>query len=210
MAFINVVLDEAVAYGFEGGGSYNTNEVRLENGIRHPDSAWEYPLHRYSAQLDNLPDQSRDNVINLFHVMRGKRHNFKFKDWNDYTGEDQPLNVPAEYVGTTDPVQLYKTYVAGPAYTIRPIWAFESAVISNGGVPVAGSLDTETGMFYPAAPWVASDDYTWTGEFYVWVHFKDDYNSFTINSWRANTADIDLEEDPLEITATNVPLSWEE
>lgn len=209
MGFINAVLDEAVAYGFEGGPEYSTNETLLENGLRVTDSAWLFPRHRYHAQFDNLKDVDRDTIVRVIHAVRGKRHSFKFKDWNDYAVEDEALYVPPEYIGTTLPVQLYKTYPFGPAYTIRPIQAIEYAVIYQDGVPVDGTVDTETGMFYPAAAWVEGS-YAWTGSFYVWVHFTSDYNSITINSWQANTVEIELEEDKREITAINIPLSWEE
>lgn len=207
MAFINAILDEAVAYGFEGGPEYNTINVDLENGLSHRDSAWMYPRHKYSAQFDNMSDDDRDEVIEVFHAVRGMRHSFKFKDWNDFHVTNEPLNVE---VGTSNRVQLYKTYNFGPAYTIRPIQAIATdVVIYNGATPIAGTLNTETGEFTPNAAW-ASGTYTWSGTYYVWVHFTEDYNSFTINSWRANTANIDLEEDKQQITATNVPLSWEE
>lgn len=209
MAFINAILDEEVAYGFEGGPEYSTDETILDNGIRHANSAWAYPRHRYTAQFDNMKDDDRDRIIEVFHAVRGKRHSFKFKDWNDFEAEAEPLNVPPSFVGTTSPVQLYKTYVFGPAYAIRPIQAIATAVVKRGVTAVAGSLDTETGMFTPAAPWVAGS-YTWTGEFYVWVHFTNDYNAFTVNSWQASTADIEMEEDKRRITALNVPSSWEE
>lgn len=207
MAYINAVLAEEVAYGFQGGPEYLTSGVELENGIEIRDSKWKYPKHRYSAEFDNLDDTARDAIIEVFHACRGKFHSFKFKDWNDFTATDEALNIPAAYVGTTNPVQLYKTYNFGPAYTIRPVQAVATATIYLGGVAVAGTLDTETGMFAPAAAWAAGA-YTWSGEFYVWVHFDNDYNSFTINSWKANTASVDLVEDKRKITATNVPDSW--
>lgn len=209
MGFISAILDEEVAYGFEGGPEYSTAVVDLENGLEDRDSAWMYPRHKYSAKFDNLPDAAREMIINVFHVTRGKRHSFKFKDWNDFEAVAQPLNVPAAMVGTLLPVQLYKTYTFGTAYTIRPVQALKNAVVYLAGVPVAGTLDTELGMFYPAAAWAAGN-YTWTGEFYVWVRFDNDYNPFTINSWQASTASVDVMEDKRKITATNVPLSWEE
>lgn len=210
MGFINAVLDKEVAYGFEGGPEYSTDEVLLDNGIRHANSAWAYPRHRYTAQYDNMKDEDRSRIIEIFHAVRGKRHSFKFKDWNDFEAEQQPLNVSLEYIGTTDAVQLYKTYSFGPAYAIRPIQAIETAtVFIDEDTPVAGTVDTETGLFTPDEPWV-SGSYTWSGEFYVWVHFTNDYNAFTINSWQASTADIEMEEDKIPIEATNVPTSWEE
>lgn len=209
MAFIDAILDEEVAYGFEGGPEYSTTAVDLDNGLQIRDSAWMYPRHKYSAQFDNLDDAARDAIINVFHATRGMRHAFKFKDWNDFIATSEPLNVPAEYIGTTNPVQLYKTYSFGIVYTIRPVQALNFATVFKDGGALAGTIDTETGMFTPAVAWAAGS-YTWSGEFYVWVHFDNDYNSFTINAWRANTANVDLVEDKRKITATNVPPSWEE
>jgi uncharacterized protein (TIGR02217 family) len=207
MGFINAILDEAVAYGFEGGPEYSTGVVDLDYGLDIRDSEWIYPRHKYTASFEDLDDDARDTIIEVFHATRGQRHSFKFKDWNDYVATNEPLVV--DVVGTTNPVQLYKTYTFGPAYTIRPIQALEAAVVSLAGVPVAGTIDTETGMFYPAAAWVAGS-YTWSGTFYVWTRFTNDYNAFTINSWRAATANVELQEDKRKITATNVPASWEE
>lgn len=215
MGHINAVLDEQVDYGFEGGPEYANEIVDLENGYEYIDSAWAYPRHRYSASFGNITDEDRDYIIAAFHACKGRRHYFKFKDWNDFLAVDEPLQVEA---GTTKPVQLYKTYqpkdpvtgVAWPAWTVRPIQAIKSAVIKTpGGNAVAGTLDTETGMFTPSANW-ASGTHTWSGEFYVWVRFDADYNSMTINSWRANTAKVELMEGKRLITATNMPDSWEE
>ncbi len=209
MGRINAVLDEQVDYGFEGGPEYSNEVVDLENGFEHIDSAWNYPRHRYSASFGNIPDEDRDYIISVFHTCKGRRHYFKFKDWNDYKAIDEPLQVQA---GTTNPVQLYKTYQPNgwPAWTVRPIQAFLSATIKTlGGATVAGILDTETGIFTPSSPWL-SGTHTWSGEFYVWVRFDADYNAMTINSWRANTAKVELVEGKFAFLPTNVPASWEE
>lgn len=207
MGFINAILDDQVAYGFEGGPAYSTGTVDLENGLEVRDGAWVYPRHQYSASFANIPEDVRDYLIEVFHACRGKLHSFKFKDWNDYTAEAEPLQVPT---GTTNAVQLYKTYTFGPAYTVRPVQAVQAATIRTpGGAVVAGTLDPNTGMFVPAAAWAAGV-HTWSGTFFVWVHFEDDYNAMTINSWRNHTANVDLVEDKRKITATNVPASWDE
>ncbi|URA06807.1 hypothetical protein QAY89_gp42 [Xanthomonas phage Langgrundblatt1] len=209
MGFINEVLDEQVDYGFEGGPEYSNEVVDLENGFEYIDSAWQYARHRYSASFGNITDEDRDFIIATFHACKGRRHYFKFKDWNDYVATDQPLQVEA---GTTNAVQLYKTYSFGQAYTIRPIQALKSGTVtvkSPGGSTVTGTFDYETGMFTPSSAW-GSGTYSWSGEFYVWVRFDADYNSMTINSWRANTAKVELMEVKRDITATNVPSSWEE
>lgn len=209
MGRINAVFDEEVDYGFEGGPEYATDVTDLENGFEDRDSSWNYAKHQFSASFGDISDERRDFIISVFHVCKGRRHSFKFKDWNDYTIVDQPLQV---LPGTSDPIQLYKTYEPfGPPYiTVRPVQAFKWAdIVDENDDLVAGTLDEATGIFTPVGAW-GSGDYFLSGEFYVWVRFDADYNSMTINSWRANTAAVDLVEDKFKFMPTNVPPSWEE
>lgn len=209
MGRINAVLDEQVDYGFEGGPAYSTGVTDLENGFEERDSEWMYPKHEYSASFGDIDDETRDYIIAVFHACRGRRHAFKFKDWNDFTVVDQPLQVRP---GTSEPVQLYKSYAPfGPPYvSIRPVqaWKWAELVDANGDA-VAGTLDLDTGVFTPVGAWGAGE-YLLTGEFYVWVRFDADYNAMQINSWRANTAKVDLVEDKFAFAPANVPPSWEE
>jgi len=205
MGFINAVIDDAMDYGFTGGPRYSNELNDLENGFEYVDAAWLYPRHEYSADFTKLKKQARTEFIKMFHACRGRLHAFKMKDWNDYEAIDESLQV---LPGTMEPVQLYKTYPFGEAYTIRPIQAVLSATIKTpGGATVAGTLDTETGMFTPAANW-ASGLHSWSGEFYVWVRFDSDYNSMAINSWEDHAASVELKERRRDITATNMPVSW--
>lgn len=211
MGRINAVLDEEVDYGFSGGASYSTDVTELENGFEERDSGWEYPKGEYSASFGDIQDDARDKLVHVFNVCRGKRHSFMFKDWNDYTIEDQVLEVEA---GTANKVQLYKRYEFGNAYTIRPIQALSDAfrapvITDENGDPVAGSFNMLTGEFTPVGLW-GYGEYRLTCDFYVWVRFDADYNPLEINSWRANTAKVDLIEDRFDFDATNVPKSWEE
>lgn len=209
MANIDAILDEQVSYGFEGGPEYDTGEVPLENGMSVRQANWKYPRHKYTASFDNVDDDVRDYLIEVFHACRGKLHTFKFKDWNDYTADHEQIQVSTDMSA----VQLYKVYQFGQAYTVRPIQAISPdgfQIVDNTGAVVAGTLDDDTGMFLPAAPWDSGKTYYWTGHFYVWVHFTDDYNGMTIKNWRNHSASVDLEEDKKKITATNVPPSWDQ
>ncbi len=208
MGDINAVLDDQVSYGFEGGPEYSTGEIDLENGLQVRQGNWIFPRHKYNASFKNIQEDARDYLIEVFHACRGKLHSFKFKDWNDFEAVSEPLNVVA---GATL-VQLYKVYQFGQAYTVRPVQALKAGavIVDNTGAVVDGTFDNNRGTFIPAQPWDLTKTYKWSGEFYVWVHFTDDYNSLTINSWRNHTANVDLEEDKKKITATNVPASWDE
>lgn len=211
MARINAVLDEAVDYGFEGGGGYSTGVTELENGFEDRDSEWKYPKHEYSASFGDIKDSHRDEIINVLHVCRGKRHSFLFKDWNDYTIENQLIVVGA--VGTMETIQLYKRYTFGEGYTIRPIQALSDVlrnpvILDENDDPVAGVFNMMTGEFTPTGAW-GSGEYRLTCDFYVWVRFDNDLNAMTINSWQANTARVDLVEDKFAFSSTNVPDQWE-
>lgn len=210
MGRIHAVLDEEVDYGFEGGPRYKTSKADLENGFVDKDSQWKYPRHEYSASFGNIDDERRDRIIAVFHACRGSRHSFMFKDWNDFVIEDQVIQVVP---GTTDKIQLYKTYEPfGPPYTaVRPIQAFKYAVIvDENDDEVPGSLNLLTGEFTPVGAWGNGVYRILDAEFYVWVSFEDDYNPMTINSWKANTSSVQLTEDKFDFDAINVPDSWEE
>lgn len=210
MARIDAVLDEVVDYGFSGGPRYKTNVAEYPNGFEDRDGEWKYPKHEYSASFGNISDDRRDLIIASFHICRGRKHSIKFKDWNDFEIYDQVIQV---LPGTSNPIQLYKSYTPfGPTYiTIRPIQAFKFCnIVDEAGLPVAGSLDTETGLFTPVDPWTTQEYRIESAEFYVWVRFDDDYNEMTINSWSANTARVSLKEDPFDFLPLNVPDSWDD
>lgn len=209
MGRINAILDKEVAYGFEGGPEYATNVVDMVNGFDERDAKKKYPRHHFNASFENINNDDRDTLINVFHACRGQLHSFMMRDYNDYVIEDQLIEVNP---GTTAKIQLYKSYEFGEAYTIRPIFAIEESTVTlkdENDDDVAGTFDLLTGEFTPVGAW-GIGEYRLSCQFYVWVRFKDDYNPMTINAWRTHTADVELIEDPMKITATNVPLSWDE
>lgn len=219
MGKITSAFDPSFSYGFEGGPSYESEVVALENGFEKVDSAWQYARHRYTAKAEAIDDEQKEYYTAVFHACRGRLHSFQFLDWNDYVADREPLHVSA---GTTKKVQLYKTYSFGNAKTIRPVQALVPAdpnnrdpnfrqagpkVYSAGGNEVAGTFNFMTGEFTPAEAW-GSGEYSWSGWFYVWVRFDSDDNTMTINSWNNSGFSISLIEKKYEITADNVPQSW--
>ena len=175
--FIDHRLSTKVAMGFTGGPEWSTAIVEMDNGREVRNGQWMYPRHRYSAEYPNLLDGARREVLEAFHAARGRLHAFRFHDFNDADAEGAPL-LPE--IGTTTPVQLVKTYQLGSATSSRLIQAPMSCVVrDSSGTPVAGSVDTTTGLFTPASAW-EDDAFSWSGEFDVWVRFDSDYNAFTL------------------------------
>lgn len=188
---IDARLDEAVAYGFVGGAEWDTLEVPLDNGGVQRNANWRYPRHRYTADYKSLREDRRDAIIAAIMVCQGKAHSFRFKDYNDFELVAAPQ---APNIGTSEPLQLFKTYTFGGQTLTRRITApLPGTVIKRDGVAVAGTWDYLTGKFTPSAPWAAGV-HTADGEFDIWCNFANDYNPFTINNWRMHTATIEIVE----------------
>lgn len=197
MSFVNVRLSDRVAFGFTGGPEWFTQITQLEGGGEVRNAAWKYPRHRYTAQFLSFLDDERIEILHAFQAVRGRWLAFRFKDHGDFRAVDEPIAVVE---GALTPAQLTKTYRMGPAHTVRRIQApVGSSVVvrDEDGAVVPGALDEQTGLFTPAADWGAGQ-YTWSGEFDVWVRFDNDFNAFSITNKSGGsfvgTADIELVE----------------
>lgn len=192
--FIDARLDHRVAFGFSGGPEYNTLIVNLANGREQRNRQWLYPRHRYSAQYSNFLPEARDAVLAAYHACAGRLHAFRFRDHNDYIGTGE---IQHPKPGTTEPLQLVKTYAFGGQETVRLIQAPVPGTFALycDGAPVAGDLDYATGIFTPATAWPVGT-YTADFEFDVWVRFDNDYNAFAIGDKSGGSfvasSDIDL------------------
>ena len=175
--FINERLSECVSYGFTGGPEWNTQVVQMDNGREVRAGMWLYPRHRFSAAYSNFKANERMELLGAFHACRGRLFAFRFRDWNDFEAVNEPLTVDE---GNLTPVQLIKTYAFGIASSTRLIQAPTDCTIKDAnGDAVAGTLDTETGLFTPANAWAAGR-HIWSGEFDIWTRFDNDYNAFEI------------------------------
>ncbi|MBB4126216.1 uncharacterized protein (TIGR02217 family) [Xanthomonas translucens] len=197
MSYIEARLSDLVAFGFSGGPEWSTRIVQLENGKEQRNGQWLYPKQRFKAQYLNFREDARDEIQAAFNAVRGRLYAFRFKDYNDFIARRERVYPNA---GTSDAVQLIKSYSFGLATTIRRIQAPVAGTVivyDDLGEPVPGVLDAGLGLFTPASAW-GSGIYTWSGEFDVWVRFDNDYNAFTIGNRSGDeyvaTADIELVE----------------
>lgn len=168
--FYPVEIDACPAYGWQGGPSIDVLIKRLVSGRekRKPQSF--VRLHSYILPFQNISDLAYlEEIKSAFMAMGGPTDSFLVKDWSDFIAENEPLGVsPA---GST-PVQLLRTYTFGGASHSRVITKpVTGAVISQNGVPKAGTLDTLTGLFTPTTAWTPAAILTWDGEFRVPCRF---------------------------------------
>ncbi|MGH8083876.1 MAG: DUF2460 domain-containing protein [Lysobacter sp.] len=191
MSFIDHRLSDDVAYGFTGGPQWDTLTRRLRSGHETRNAQMELPLHKYSADYATLEGAAKEELLAAFWVSRGAWAAFRFRDYNDYTVADAPLEHPAV---DTDPIQLTKTYTFGPTAYVRTITLPLTVAMTNAGAPFTDfTFDPLTGLATPTTAWPAGAK-AWTGEFDVRVKFSRDYNPFSRRSPKVSTAMVDLEE----------------
>lgn len=170
--FYPVEIDACPAYGWQGGPSIDVLIKRLVSGREKRKPQQFVRLHTFVLPFQNIADDAYLQYIkSAFMALGGPTDSFLTKDWGDFLAVNEPLGVaPA---GST-PVQLLRTYdFAGVVSHSRVIEKpVAGAVISQNGVPKAGTLDTLTGLFTPTTAWTGGAVLTWTGEFRVPVRFE--------------------------------------
>ncbi|RLA04760.1 MAG: hypothetical protein DRQ45_00085 [Gammaproteobacteria bacterium] len=119
---------EDISWGSKGGPGYNTTVIQVNSGYESRNINWSYPLSEFDVSFGIRDQTDLYDLINLFHVVAGRAHGFRYKDWADHTSANSP-NDPisssdqllANGDGVTLTYQLIKTYSFGPLSRVRPI-----------------------------------------------------------------------------------------
>lgn len=193
MAFVETRLNTTVRYGFTGGPMFNTRVRQLANGAERRNRKRDYALWNFKAPYQRMTPALYAEIYAAFLSVGGKADGFRFKDWADYSATGQSLG--AAPAGTSDAVQLVKTYAFGSAgYTRiikKPVAGTVTVYLAT--APVTGTIDTTTGLFTPSAPW-GSGALTGDFEFDVPVRFDTDYLPWNYEDFARLSADIPLVE----------------
>lgn len=192
MSFINARLPRRITAGLRIGPEWKTRVVELDNGREVRNREWLYPRWRASGNMAAFTPDDRAALRQWFVAVAGKHQAFRVQDPLDHMAANEAL-APA--IGTSTPVQLVKTYgIAGTGVGVAAlIQAPVVATVYRNGVPVPVTVDMETGLVTPDAPWAAGT-YTWSGQFDRWMRFDSDWGALTAEAPNVYTADIELVE----------------
>lgn len=189
---LNTELDPCVAYGFTGGPEFSTRVVNLKNGHERRNANWSNARHRYTAPFQNIRPEAYNEIKRVFNACRGMLHGFLFEDPFDHTATLASLGAAPS--GTT-PVQLVTTSTADFVTYTRTITRPQAgAVVFQNGIPKAGSLDLDTGVFTPTTSWTPGAALAWTGEFYVPVRFANDWLPFSWDNLNHVNGEVEIVE----------------
>jgi uncharacterized protein (TIGR02217 family) len=197
MSFIEARLLDCVAYGTEGGPTWDTRRVGLKSGIVRRNPKHSRPIYRFSVIYQNLDESSHSAVIDAFNACMGGVSAFRIKDWSDFEAFNEVL--PVLGTGAPQEVQLVKSYTFGSTSIARPIRKPVAATVTMtaNGAPQAATIDPTTGIATFTAP--SGHVLRWSGQFDVPVMFEDDALSFTMGNRSSQglflTANVSLVED---------------
>jgi uncharacterized protein (TIGR02217 family) len=190
--FHEIILDPKYAPNAEGGPEFGNKLFESpDNGLDAISVGRAKARHRYTVEWQNLIDQSRIRMRNLFYTIGGMRGGFRL-----VPPDDDSLNN--ELIGTGDGVvtswKLIKTYsvsalpeyggetlsyerrIVKPVFGTMTFWANMTQLTEVSGPPIAGQvkMDYTSGVITTAA---LSNGVVLkaSGRFHVPVRFGGDY-----------------------------------
>lgn len=183
----DVRLPTEIEQGAKGGPRWLTSVADLANGKEARNQQWQEPKYNYDIGYGIQYAEDYALVLNFFMARRGRKRGFRFKDWTDFTGNNELIGTGNGAITT---FQLIRNYTDTIAPYVRNIYFPVSgtvAVFNNGATATGWSVSTSGLVTFTTAP-VAGHLITANFEFDVPVRFDNDQLSLAIDTF--NTASI--------------------
>ncbi len=189
MSFYETQFPTDISYGSVGGPEYSTEVVITESGAEYRNIQWAHARAKYNVAYGVRDEDQLASLIAFFRAMRGRAHGFRYKDWTDFEGDDEPIGVGD---ASEDEFQLLKEYAAGSAAYYRTITkpvTGTTVIYFDGVLQGSGwSVSTTTGIVTFTAPPGVGVVITADFEFDVPVRFDIDRLSVTLDDYGLQSA----------------------
>ncbi len=197
--FIDARFPVTISYGSVGGPKYRTSIVASRSGMETRNIDWVYPQHEYDASTGVNKFADIEDLIAFFHVVKGRAHTFRWKDWADYKScsiEETP-SAADQVIGTGDGIetqfQLVKNYSFGSQTNSRRITkpVAGTILVALDGVSTSSfSTNVSTGIVTLTSP--PGTDVVITAGYEFDVHCRLDVDSLSTNltDYRAGSVQI--------------------
>lgn len=168
MAFIETPrFPPEVSFGFTGGPGFQTDIVVVNSGAESRNANWSQARRSYDAAYAARLPAAYQPLQAFFHVVSGRAHGFRVKDWTDYQHNDAGgAGIFAMLTSTT--FQMYKRYTSGSSTHERKIQKPVSTISVTGGT--VSSIDYTTGI----VTMTSGTPTAWSGTFDVPCRFDVD------------------------------------
>jgi uncharacterized protein (TIGR02217 family) len=178
-----IMKNKVLSSGAQGHLMFQNRRVQQVSGHIIVNATWEQMLHVYDLSTIQLQRADWQYLQTLHRLTGGGHKGFLLEDPVDYKAVTVALDSSTSGVVTgltSTTFQLYKRYTetVSALYADRKITRPQAVgfVVSVSGTPLGGadySLNTVTGVVTIASAPSASA-VTWSGRFYVPVHFQSD------------------------------------
>jgi uncharacterized protein (TIGR02217 family) len=164
MAFLETPrFPDDIAYGSQGGPTYNTSIVVVRSGHESRNVNWSIARHAYDVAYGIRSIDNLEELLEYFHAVAGAAYGFRFKDFADFLScnTTQTLSDTDQLIGTGDAIevdfQLVKNYTKGAFSRSRnitkPVTGTTVISINDTPQPTGWTVDTTTGIVtFSAAP----------------------------------------------------------
>lgn len=152
MSFIEARLPTCIGFGAVMGPQFQTDVVIVNSGNESRNIDWEHARLKCNVGYRNRGQDDTDQLIAFFRSVKGRAHGFRMRDWSDWqVTQDRSVLIPL----SISAYQLAKSYVTSGLSEVRPIRKPVPGTVQlfKNGQPIAGTLDTTTGIvtFAPVA-----------------------------------------------------------
>lgn len=193
-AFHELLFPPDISYTSAGGPKFKTTIFTADSGFEQRNIDWSNSRAEYDVSHGIKRQEQMDVLTAFFYARRARAFGFRFKDWNDYTLNQQVIGVGD---GTTKTFQIIKTYTSaqsesGETYTFtRKIVKINWDTIA--GLTVGVSVKTAPGDYtvnhnngeitFTVAPPNTAQIKIGAGEFHVPVRFDTDHLDAAHEFW---------------------------
>jgi uncharacterized protein (TIGR02217 family) len=174
-----------ISAALKGRNIRKNQRVSTANGFESVNIVWDETLREYDIATIPLLREDWDYIETVHEITDGGAYGFLLEDPKDFyttsaTAYVQTTGVMAALGGGTYQLFKRKKHLASNRYKDRKITRVNASkfqAFDSGGSPLTGTVDPDTGIAT-----ITGTPATWTGRFYVPVHFQSDIIDWTLEA----------------------------
>jgi uncharacterized protein (TIGR02217 family) len=174
-----------ISAALKGRNIRKNQRVTTANGFESVNIVWDDTLREYDIATIPLLRSDWDYIETFHEITEGGAYGFLLEDPKDFSAASSTSyiitsGVFASLGGGTYQLYKRKKHIASARYKDRKITrpkADTFQALDSGGSPLTGTVDPDTGIAT-----ITGTPATWTGRFYVPVHFQSDIVDWTLEA----------------------------
>ena len=211
----SIILKDCISYGSVFRPTYKTLVAGGATGFESRREMRAIPILKGDLSYGVQDQADLDDLINLFHSVRGQKEWFLVKDWSDFHTKGGDLTaevsitdqiIVTSALGGETTAQLIKTYATGTLSTVRTIRKPKAGTVRLGRRPAASSaweeltlttdwtLDSTTGVVTLVSSLQSGAALAWGGEFYVPMRFEQDDIAIRLSQFQIGDTGVQVTE----------------